>query len=244
MRQLLPVCHEDVDIFEAFTWHPAREFGIRLGMVMSVDGAATDEQGWTSQLGGSADKHVLRVLRALCDGILVGAGSVRTGRYVAHRPAGEYLDRRMALGKARPAPLVVVTESLRIEWTSRVFTEAMTPTMLLTCASALCGAEAVPSDFAGDVIVAGEDRIDMRAGLAALARRHGMRHILCEGGPRLASGLLASGLVDELCLSLAPVLVPGNTRRLVENLPVRRRLALRALFEENSEIFIRYAVDD
>ncbi|TDD74504.1 deaminase, partial [Actinomadura darangshiensis] len=77
MRRLLPEpAAAGVDPYDAYGNPP----GLRLGMVMSVDGSVTDAEGWTDGLGGAADFRVFRTLRALADAILVGAGTVRTGR--------------------------------------------------------------------------------------------------------------------------------------------------------------------
>ena len=140
MRQLLPDSRDTVDLLDAFAWEPTRETGVRVGMVTSVDGSVADEDGWTSGLGGSADKRVLQVLRAHSDGILVGAGSIRTARYPPHRLRGMFLSYRTAMGAPQPSPLVVVTGTLRLDWSVPVFTQAAAPTIVLTSAAALaCG---------------------------------------------------------------------------------------------------------
>jgi riboflavin biosynthesis pyrimidine reductase len=242
VRQLLPDSRDDVDILDAFAWEPTRETGVRVGMVMSVDGSASDEDGWTSGLGGSVDKQVVQVLRAHSDGILVGAGSIRTAKYPPHRLRGTFLSYRTAAGAPRPSPLVVVTGTLRLNWSLPVFTRAAAPTIVLTSAAALALAEG-SMRFAGDVLVAGAERVDLRLGLELLRQRYGMKKLLCEGGPRLAAAMFDRGLVEELCLSLAPVLLPGSLRGIVQGLSQRHSLVVRAAYEDGGEIFVRYGVN-
>ena len=62
------------------------------------------------------------------------------------------------------------------------------------------------------MLVAGEDHVDLRTALDALAAR-GLRHVVCEGGPTLLSAVLAAGVVDELALTLAPTVVGGDGTR-------------------------------
>ena len=69
-----------------------------------------------------------------------------------------------------------------------------------------------------DVVVAGDDEVDLPLGMAALHDR-GLRRLLCEGGPTLLTALLRAGLVDELCLTTAPVLLGAAPTLLVEALP-------------------------
>ncbi|GAB3444988.1 dihydrofolate reductase family protein [Actinophytocola sediminis] len=231
MRRLLPDRVAEVDLIDAFT-QPRDQ--VRLGMVMSVDGSVTDEEGWTANLGGAADRRVLRALRASADAILVGAGSVRTGRYPPHRPTGEIRETRRRAGRAEAAPLVVVTRSGDLDWSLPVFTEARTPTYVVTCAR---------SPVAGrrdHVLVHGETDIDLPAALADLRARFG--GVLCEGGPGLATAMFTARLVDELVLSIAPSILPGEHPRLVRDLAKRQELTLTELYEEGGEVFLRYGV--
>lgn len=242
MRQLLPDSRDAVDLLDAFAWEPTGETGVRVGMVTSVDGSVADEDGWTSGLGGSADKRVLQVLRAHSDGIMVGAGSIRTARYPPHRLRGMFLSYRTAKGAPRPSPLVVVTGTLRLDWSLPVFTQAAAPTIVLTSVAALASDEG-EMQFAGDVLVAGDEQVDLERGLDLLRERYGMKKLLCEGGPRLAAAMFDRGLVEELCLSLAPVLLPGSLRGIVQGLSQRHSLVVRAVYEDAGEIFVRYGVN-
>jgi riboflavin biosynthesis pyrimidine reductase len=242
MRRLLPRRSDDVDLFEAFGFEPGSGPAVRLGMVVSVNGRATDEEGWTARLGGAADRRVLAALRAVSDGILVGAGSIRTRRYPPHRPSAEYRKRRLAAGLAEFAPLVVVSGTLDLDWSLPAFTRVGTPTLVCTSARALASAD-LPAEIRRHAIVGGADSVDLGACLDEARSRHGLEHLVCEGGPRLAAGMLDARLVDELVLSLAPALVPGTGPGVVDELRSRNALRLLELYEEDGEVFLRYEVD-
>ncbi|MPZ84731.1 MAG: deaminase [Actinophytocola sp.] len=237
MRRLLPDQAADVDLFSSFNNSPGGVAQVRLSMVMSVDGSTTDEAGWTSRLGRPADKRLLRALRGVADAILVGAGSVRTGRYPPHRPPAEYRARRREAGRPEVAPLVVVTGSGDLDWSLPAFTDSGTPTLVLTC-----GRAPTPRLPADQVLVHGEATVDLDAGLGALRDRFGLCAVLCEGGPGLATELFRAGLVDELVVSLAPSIMPGRNRRLVDNPRRREELTLSEVYEEDGQVFLRYGV--
>jgi riboflavin biosynthesis pyrimidine reductase len=95
-----------------------------------------------------------------------------------------------------------------------------------------------------ELLVAGEDAVDLPAALRALRVARGVRWLLCEGGPRLAHALLASGAVDELFLTLAPRLVAGEEPALLVGPPLRpaRPLTLLTIHEHAGELFLRYRV--
>ncbi|WP_433151302.1 dihydrofolate reductase family protein [Actinomadura nitritigenes] len=204
MRRLLPgPTAEDIDPYEAYGDAPA----LRLGMVMSADGSVTDAEGWTDGLGGAADFRVFRTLRALAGAILVGAATARTGRL---GPARLRPDLRARRG-GPPAPIAVVSRSLDLDWTLPLFTEAETPTIVVTTERAQ---DAVPSGI--PVVAAGDDDVDLPEALRVLREDLGHEHLLCEGGPALATALIRASLVDELCLNIAPALLgsPRHTRLL------------------------------
>jgi 5-amino-6-(5-phosphoribosylamino)uracil reductase len=242
MRRLLPEPARDIDPYDEYGDVAGRDW-LRLGMVMSVDGSVTDEEGWTDGLGGAADFRVFRTLRALADAVLVGAGTVRTGRLGPARLAPELRRRR---GRP-PAPIVVVTRSLELDWTLPLFTSARTPTLVVTCQDALRHpARPVPEAVLPYVVTAGREQVDLAGAVRRLRSEHGLGHLLCEGGPGLFAALLAEGLVDELCLSLAPALIAGGGHLpllgpAAAGLP-RVPLEQTAAYTDDGVLFLRYAV--
>jgi riboflavin biosynthesis pyrimidine reductase len=256
VRQLLPDPLPEVDPVDAYA-HPADPHAsadpharagahpdgaptVRVGMVVSADGSATDEAGWTNGLGGPADLRVFRALRAWADAILVGATTVRTGRMGPHRPAADIQARRLADGRAPAAAVVVVSGSLRLDWSHRLFTEATTPTIVVTHAAAASTGD-VPSGV--PLVVAGDSGVDLAAAVRILGDGYGLTRLLCEGGPTLTTALFHAGLVDELCLSLAPTLLGGaHHTPLLGALPVPVGLRLHRVYEDDGVLFLRYRV--
>ncbi|MFV2179004.1 dihydrofolate reductase family protein [Actinomadura sp. LOL_016] len=233
MRRLLPEPAIDgADPFAEYGDAP----GLRVGMVMSADGAVTDAEGWTDGLGGAADFRVFRTLRALADAILVGAGTVRTGRL---GPARLRADLRARRG-GPPAPIVVVSRSLDVDWTLPLFTDAETPTVVVTTERARAH---VPSGI--PVIAAGDDGIDLPEAIRLLHEELGPR-LLCEGGPGLTTALLRASLVDELCLNIAPALhgprTPLLTMPPAPGEPAGTPLEPVALYLDEGVLFVRYRV--
>lgn len=241
MRQLLPERVDDVDGYEAYRLADPEVPHLRLNMVASVDGSATDNQGRSAGLGGPGDEELFRTLRALADGIVVGAGTVRAEGYGPHRVRSDLAARRRRDGRPAPAAFVVVSRSLDVDLEAPLFTEAVTPTIVLSCEAAPAARLRAAGETAR-VVVAGGDDVDLAAGVARLRSEHGLTHLLCEGGPTLNKGLFAADVVDELCLTLTPRLVGGPGPRIVRDLAEPRAATLAALFEQDGELYARYRV--
>jgi riboflavin biosynthesis pyrimidine reductase len=99
------------------------------------------------------------------------------------------------------------------------------------------GGDAPPADD----VLPGDALAEALAGL----RRRGVRSLLCEGGPRLFGSLVADGLVDELFLTLAPLLTgEDGAPRVIEggDLPEHARGELRWVLRAGGELFLRYAL--
>ncbi|MCW2903419.1 MAG: bifunctional deaminase-reductase domain protein [Streptosporangiaceae bacterium] len=235
MRRLLPEPAIDIDPYDAYG--DVKGPWLRVGMVMSADGSVTDEEGWTAGLGGEADFRVFRTLRALSDAILVGAATIRTGKVGPARLRPELRERR---GRP-PAPIVVVSRSLALDWTLPLFNAAESPTLVVTSESALKAIE-VPATVRPYVLAAGDHDVDL--GLAVQAMRaRGLRHLLCEGGPVLTTSLISAGLVDELCLNLAPTLVGGRHHTgLLDDLAGPATLEPTAVYLDEGVLFLRYGL--
>jgi riboflavin biosynthesis pyrimidine reductase len=186
---------------------------LRANMVMSLDGAAT-LRGRSGGLSGEADKQVFAMLRALADVILVGAGTARVEGYGPVRPGTEGV-RWAWLREGRPPapPIAVITRRLDLDPESSLLAPAAghARTIVITTEAAPAGRRAAVA-AAAEVIVAGGTSVDLPAALDALSVR-GYRRVLTEGGPHLLSQVIAAGLLDELCLTLSPLLAgPGASR--------------------------------
>jgi riboflavin biosynthesis pyrimidine reductase len=90
------------------------------------------------------------------------------------------------------------------------------------------------------VLYHGTDQVDLAAGLAEL-RRRGHRQLLCEGGPQLFGSLTAADLVDELCLTVAPLLAGPGAGRITAGPPAPpRAMALRHVLVADGALLLRY----
>jgi riboflavin-specific deaminase-like protein len=241
MRQLLPFPVENVVPYDVYRPDEGTDRLLRINMVASADGHATDATGVTEGLGGTGDHELFRSLRALADGILVGAGTVRVEGYGPHRLRADLAELRRRDGRPDPAAVVVVSRSLALDAQAPIFTQAKTPTIVLTCASAPADRRAHLAATT-PVIVIGDDSVDLAAALDQLTERFGIAHVLCEGGPTLNRALLRTGLVDELCLTISPQLTGAPAISIVRAPARAADLELAGLCEHNGELFARYRV--
>jgi riboflavin biosynthesis pyrimidine reductase len=209
-------------------------------MVGGLDGSAAIG-GRVGDLSTAPDAELFRLMRALADVVLVGAETVRAERYGAVRLPAERVSARVAAGRPATPPLAVVSRSLRLDWSARAFAGAPPEarTLVVTCAAA-DPARLAEARQVADVIVAGGDRVDPALALQRLGER-GYRVVLCEGGPRWLGELVGAGLVDELCLTLSPLM--GGDPLPVSIAPPDTPLAhfsLRHVLREGDTLFLRY----
>ena len=191
---------------------------VRANMVATLDGSASGADGLSGSISGPVDRAAFGVLRGLADVVLVGAGTVRQERYKAMRANPAFAERRAAAGQ-RPAPTVaVVTRSGHIPSDSPVLASDQRPLVVTTAAADL---PALRGLFGPDqVIVAGDENVDVTDAVNVLAAR-GLGRVLLEGGPALLGSALAANRVDELCLTWSPLLVGGDGPRIATGLPAR-----------------------
>ena len=210
---------------------------LRVNFVTSVDGAVTLD-GYSAGLSGAADKRVFGVLRMLCDALVVGAGTLRGEDYHAVRLDERRRTWRRAHGLPEVPTLVVVSQSLRLDPGQGAFADAPVRPLVLTNARAK--APAGLTDVA-DVLRAGDDLVDLPAGLAELHRR-GHRQLLCEGGPLLFGALTGDDLVDEVCLTVSPLLAGPGAGRITAGMagPVRKMALRHVLAADDGALLLRY----
>ena len=220
--------------------------GVRLNMVASIDGAIAVD-GTSGALGGDADRRVFTALRALTDVVLVAAGTVRAEGYGPPRLPDALVAQRRARGQAALPRIAVVTRSLDLDWASPLFADADAdaPPLIVTCASAPAEGLARAREHA-ELVVAGDADVDLGAALTALGAQ-GVRSVLAEGGPRLNAALAAAGLLDEVCLTVSPRLVGGDSRRILDGpAPAGggRAMRLWSAYEDEGFLFLRHRAAD
>jgi riboflavin biosynthesis pyrimidine reductase len=238
------------EIYGAFGL-PARL--VYANFVASLDGVvAVPDVPRSSALisgGAPADRFVMALLRACADAVVVGAGTLRShgGPWTAAKAypdaAEAFAELRRRLG-LRPEPtLAVVTGSG--ELADEV--DKMRGALVLTTeeaeerATRAVGAEA-------EVVALGRDgRVDARDIVSTLSDR-GHARILTEGGPKLMGQMLEAGVVDQLFLTVSPILAGGGEDPRptlaagVDLLPSKAQGRLIGVRSHGSYLFLRYAL--
>jgi riboflavin biosynthesis pyrimidine reductase len=218
-----------------------REPWLRANMVSTLDGAAQHE-GRSQPISGAADMRIFGTLRGLADAVVVGAETVRQEGYRPAREREAFAASRRAAGQGPAPAIAVVTAGLDLDFSSPLFTSPLVPTLLLTGAAAAPDRMAAAEKAGARVVVAGDGvGVDPARAVRALADL-GMTRLLTEGGPRLLGQLVAAGVLDELCLTISPMLTAGDAQRIAggPSVTVPRRFAPVSLLEEEGFLFCRY----
>ncbi|MPZ62833.1 MAG: hypothetical protein GEU93_16385 [Propionibacteriales bacterium] len=242
MRLLYPTARGGLtldDLVELYAY-PAGRRWVRANFVASLDGAVQGPDRRSGSLGDAGDREMMRLLRSLSDVILVGAGTARAEHYAQVRVDELHQGVRRELGLADVPSIAVVSRSLAIP--PGLLAGGAARTLVLTCESA-------PPDrrdalhSRADVVVTGEDDVDIARALDELVRR-GHRRILTEGGPRLLSSMMDAEPCDDLCLTTRSMLVGGDAYRMLRgpalDPPAEFRLA--HLLERDGTLFGRYTL--
>jgi 5-amino-6-(5-phosphoribosylamino)uracil reductase len=189
-----------------------------INMVASVDGRATLE-GVTEQLSSPADKAVFFALRASVDAVLAGTGTLQAEQYGRLIKRPERRAQREALGlEAEPIALV------------------------LSRSGDVPACPLLSDPDARPLVLTGADAEPRRA-LEHVRAEHGVRTVLCEGGPRLNAGLLAAGVVDELFLTISPLLATTpDPLTIVEGGAGPVGVELVSVLESGGMLFLRYRI--
>ena len=209
-----------------------------LNMVSTLDGRIAID-GRSGAIGDEADRELFHGLRTQADAIMVGAGTLRTERYGRMVRKPERRERRVAEGLAADPLAVVVSARLALPPDLPLLQDEHSTVIVLTASE-----DELPPTPARVRYLRGPAGVELE--LAPLARRlreeHGVRSILCEGGPGLNESLVREGLVDELFLSLAPKLAGGPPLTVLSGDPLAEPLELELawLLEHEGHLFGRY----
>jgi riboflavin biosynthesis pyrimidine reductase len=235
---------EELGLWERPPAAPTRR-RVMLNMVSTADGRAT-VGGRSGTISENADRQLFHGLRSAVDAVLVGAATVRTERYGRIIPDASRRQRRRERGLSEEPLACIVSGRMDLEPDIPLLAEPAARAVILTASNA-----GLPDSKAHvDYVRAEQDgRLDLPAAMAELCERFALHTILCEGGPHLARQLLAAGLIDELFLSLSPLLAGGDASggealRILagDALVPPVELELLSVLRSASSLFLRYGV--
>ncbi|MEU6391045.1 pyrimidine reductase family protein [Streptomyces sp. NPDC046939] len=262
MRRLFPVTYETADhaggdregarewdldeLADAYAYpdRAAGEVWLRANMVSTLDGAAQHD-GRSHPISCPADMRIFGTLRGLADAVVVGAQTVRQEGYRPARAREAFLARRTGAGQGPAPSIAVLSAGLDLDFSLPLFTEPLAPTYVITGAAAPADRVAAARAAGAEVLIAGEGAgAEPERAVRALAER-GLTRLLTEGGPKLLGQFVAARVLDELCLTVSPLLTAGGAQRIAggPELAVPERFELASLLEEDGFLFSRYRRD-
>jgi riboflavin biosynthesis pyrimidine reductase len=244
MQRVHPAPAEDVDPVAAYAVDerpaPADRPWVLMNMIASADGG-TAVDGVSGGLGGEPDKEVFRAVRGVADVILVASNTVKAESYGPPRTPPSIQEQRRARGQTAKPTMAVVSSKLDFDFSSALFNDPDTACILFVPEDGPdAGRDGVPDGV--EVVTVGTGRVDLVGALRVL-RERGTSTLLCEGGPTLVGQLVAADVVDEVCLSLSPSLLGGDSKRITNGPAVPDGLSwltLDRVFERESFLFLRY----
>lgn len=229
------------ELAEAYAYPEADGPWLRANMVSTLDGAAQHE-GRSQPISSATDMRVFGVLRGLADVVLAGAETVRQEGYRPARAREAFAALREAAGQGPAPAIAVVTAGLDLDFSLPLFTSPLVPTLILTGAAAPADRVAAAEKAGARVVIAGDGAgVDPARAVRALGDL-GHTRLLTEGGPRLLGQFIAADALDELCLTLSPMLAAGDSQRIAGGpaVPLPRRFELVSLLEEAGFLYSRY----
>jgi riboflavin biosynthesis pyrimidine reductase len=219
---------------------------VRGNMIASLDGGATDD-GKAGGLADKGDRAVFSLMRHASDVILVGAATVRIENYSGAQLPVAARQARQRRGQAEVPPIAVVTRSGDLDPNALLFTRTEVPPLILTSARTVVDTRRRLGAVAEVVNASGTDpnSADPAVVLKLLAER-GLFRVLTEGGPLFLGSLIENGLMNELCLTVAPILVGGASKRIVTGLGHVHTKMRRAhlLADDDGYLYARYVRAD
>jgi riboflavin biosynthesis pyrimidine reductase len=215
-----------------------------LNMASTADGRGSIG-GRSGPIGNRADRELFHGLRSVVDAVMAGASTVRVERYGRIIPREGTRRLRRGRGLSEEPLACIVSGRLSLSADIPLLGERAARVVIVTPSQA-----SLPESFGHiDYVRASRaGRLDLRQALAELRERLAVRTLLCEGGPHLNAQLLAAGLVDELFLSLSPMLAGdehgGEALRILAGASLEQpvELELLAALESESHLFLRYGV--
>jgi riboflavin-specific deaminase-like protein len=188
---------------------PERPF-VTVNFAVTADGKISTRKRTPSDFSTPGDKRRLLEIRAGCDAILVGARTLASDTMSMGLPAADLKEARMKQGKPKYPWRVIVTNSGKISPELKVFEASKLPTPIVFTTRAMPSRTITSLASLCDLYLHLCEKVNLRAMLMTLSEDYGVKRVVCEGGGTLLHALLADDLVDELHVTMCPLVFGGR----------------------------------
>ena len=183
---------------------------VYVNFAISADGKIAPANRAFKPFTSKADQELLMDLRTRADAVMAGARTV--DRYPVNLgPGGKpRREKRKRLGFSEYNLRVVVSGTGTLDPRAEIFKHRFSPILVLTTEKISARNLRRLQSLADEVKICGRDEVDFVAALRWLREKWKVKRLLCEGGGALNEALFRAGVVDELYLTIAPVIFGGR----------------------------------
>jgi riboflavin-specific deaminase-like protein len=218
-----------------------------LNFAMTIDGKVSTAKLTPSGFTSAFDKHRLLEIRSLGDALMVGKNTLQIDRMSMGLPDEALRRARVQRAQAEYPIRVIISNSGDLPTDLNVFNQRFSPIVIYSTTR-------MPPTTQTDLRAKAElhlsavDHLSLQEVLNDLHERHQVRTLVCEGGPQLAKALAALNVVDELFLTVAPLIAggagaPGVLGAPGTFLPSSRIYRLKSMKVEAAECYLHYVAD-
>jgi len=181
---------------------------VSANFALSIDGKIAARGKGLTSFTSARDRRRMLELRAESDAILVGRGTLEADDMPLRLPSAKLRARRERAGQSVEPLRVVVSNSGRLRKNLRIFRGGAP--IIVFSTKAMPAATRLWLEKVADVrLEPRAKRVALRRAMAVLARDYGVRSVLCEGGAEVFRSLVQAGLIDQLHITFAPVIIGG-----------------------------------
>jgi riboflavin-specific deaminase-like protein len=217
---------------------------VLINMAMTADGKIATANRVVSAFGSERDHAHLLELRATADAVMAGARTVDSAEINLGPGPTKFRRQRLKRGLAECNLRVIVSGSGSINPKAHVFAKRFSPIIILTTQHASATKLRRLRAVADTVKICGQREINFRAALRWLCEKWNVKRLLCEGGGELNDALFRAGLVNELHLTICPLIFGGRRAPTIaerlgfQNLAHARQFELQHLRRHGDELFL------
>ncbi len=181
-----------------------------VNMSMTADGKIASQNRRVCSFGSARDRLQLFELRATADAVMAGARTVDSDCVDLGPGRERFRKARLKRGLTEYNLRVVVSRLGSVDPKARVFQRRFSPIIVLTTGKASASRLRRLKTLADEVKICGSNDVNFRKALSWLRKKWGVKRLVCEGGGELNDALFRAGLVDELRLTICPLILGGR----------------------------------